>query len=155
LALKSSGPDDVDFDFIFSMNLRLLVALLVPLGLWSAPAVTDEARWTEYIDAAGTALYRGDYAEAQKQTEAALKETAEFEEQDWRLMMTLNKLAGFYRVQGRYDEAAALYRRSLAIDEKTLGPKHPNVIAGVNDLAELYRAQGREDQAQRLLRAYR
>lgn len=137
------------------MNLRLLVALLVALGLWSAPAVTDEVRWTEYIDAAGTALFRGDYAEAQRQTEAALKEADGFEEQDWRLVMTLNKLAGFYRAQGRYDEAAALYRRSVAIDEKTLGPKHPNVIAGVNDLAALYRARGREDEAERLLRAYR
>ncbi len=132
-----------------------MIALLVPVWMWSTAGTTDEARWTDYIDAAGTALFRGDYAEAQKQTEAALKEADEFEEQDWRLVMTLNKLAGFYRVQGRYDEAAALYRRSLAIDEKMLGPKHPNVIAAVNDLAELYRAQGREDEAQRLLRAYR
>lgn len=137
------------------MKYRLLTLLFIPVWFWSTPAITDEAGWTQRIQAAGTALFRGDYPEAERQTEAALKEAEEFGEHDWRLAMTLNKLAGLYRVQGRYDEAAALYRRSLAIDEKTLGPKHPNVTAGVNDLAELYRTQGRDDEAERLLREHK
>jgi tetratricopeptide (TPR) repeat protein len=45
--------------------------------------------------------------------------------------------------QGRYAEAEPLYQRSLAIDEKALGPDHPSVATSLNNLAELHKAQGR------------
>ena len=41
---------------------------------------------------------------------------------------------------GRYSEAEPLYKQSLAIREKVLGPNHPDVAASLNNLAELYRA---------------
>jgi len=37
---------------------------------------------------------------------------------------SLNRLAALYRDQGRYSEAESLYRRALAIAEKTLGAHH-------------------------------
>ena len=40
---------------------------------------------------------------------------------------SLNNLAELYRNQGRYAEAEPLYKRSLAIREKALGPDHPDV----------------------------
>jgi hypothetical protein len=49
----------------------------------------------------------------------------------------LNSLAELYRVQGRYGEAEPLYRRSLAVTEKALGPDHPDVGASLNNLAWL------------------
>jgi hypothetical protein len=36
-----------------------------------------------------------------------------------------------------------LYKRSLAIYEKALGPDHPDVALGLNNLALLYKTQGR------------
>jgi tetratricopeptide (TPR) repeat protein len=57
--------------------------------------------------------------------------------------MSLNNLAEFYRVQGRYAAAEPLYKRSLAIWESALGPEHPNVGASLNNLALLYKNQGR------------
>ena len=36
--------------------------------------------------------------------------------------------------------AEPLYRRALAIDEKSFGPEHPNVASGLNNLALLLRA---------------
>ncbi|CAM9767482.1 unnamed protein product [Ectocarpus fasciculatus] len=48
-----------------------------------------------------------------------------------------------FNVQGRYDEAERLYRRSLAIDEKVYGPDHPDVATGLNKLARLLRRQVR------------
>jgi hypothetical protein len=48
-----------------------------------------------------------------------------------------------YSDQGRYPEAEPLHRRSLAIDEKALGPEHSRVASTLNNLAGLYRAQGR------------
>ena len=40
---------------------------------------------------------------------------------------SLNNLAALYQAQGRYAEAEPLYKRSLAIREKALGPEHPDV----------------------------
>ncbi|MDD5036335.1 MAG: tetratricopeptide repeat protein [Methylococcaceae bacterium] len=48
---------------------------------------------------------------------------------------------------GHYSQAEPLYRRSLAIFEKVLGPDHPYVAKSLNNLAELYRMQGRYAQA--------
>ncbi|CAN0535323.1 unnamed protein product, partial [Laminaria digitata] len=44
--------------------------------------------------------------------------------------------------QGNYAEAGPLYKRSLAIDEKALGPEHPNVATSLNNLAGLFETQG-------------
>ena len=60
---------------------------------------------------------------------------------------SLNNLAELYRIQGRYAEAEPLYRRSLAIRERTLGPEHSSVATSLNNLAEVYRGQGRWEDA--------
>jgi tetratricopeptide (TPR) repeat protein len=52
--------------------------------------------------------------------------------------------------QGRYAEAEPLYKRALRIDEKALGPEHPDVAIDLNNLAELYRAQGHYAEAEPL-----
>jgi tetratricopeptide (TPR) repeat protein len=44
--------------------------------------------------------------------------------------------------QGRYSEAIPLAQRVLAIQEKTLGPEHPNVVTSLDNLAQLYTFQG-------------
>ncbi len=55
--------------------------------------------------------------------------------------MNFNNLALLYQAQGRYAEAEPLHKRALAIFEKALGPKHPDVAQSLNNLAGLYRAQ--------------
>src|SRR3984893_14599216 len=52
--------------------------------------------------------------------------------------------------KGRYAEADPLYKRSLAIREKALGPDHPDVAASLNNLALLYDQQGRHVDAEPL-----
>jgi CHAT domain-containing protein/tetratricopeptide (TPR) repeat protein len=52
--------------------------------------------------------------------------------------------------KGRYAEAEPLYKRSLAIREKALGPDHPDVAASLNNLALLYDQQGRSVDAEPL-----
>jgi tetratricopeptide (TPR) repeat protein len=44
------------------------------------------------------------------------------------------------------------YQRALAIDEKALGPKHPDVARDLNGLATLYVATGRYLEAEQLMR---
>ena len=65
---------------------------------------------------------------------------------------SLNNLAGLYRTQGRYEDAEPLYKRSLAIYEKALGPEHPSVANIDNHLAFLYDNQGRNQEALDLAR---
>ena len=43
-----------------------------------------------------------------------------------------------------------LYKRSLAIREKALGPDHPDVALSLNNLAGLYRVTKREKEAEKL-----
>ena len=62
----------------------------------------------------------------------------------------LHNLAVLYQDQGKYSEAEPLFKRALAIDEKTLGPDHPSVAKVLGNLAVLYQAQGRYSEAEPL-----
>ena len=62
----------------------------------------------------------------------------------------MNNLAQLYRNQGRGAEAELLYKRSLEIYEKGLGPNHPEVATSLNNLALLYSEQGRYAEAEPL-----
>ena len=44
--------------------------------------------------------------------------------------------------QGRYTEAIPIFEEALAIDEKALGPDHPDVAKSLNNLAMVYQALG-------------
>ena len=68
--------------------------------------------------------------------------------------LALNNLAALYDDQGRYAEAEPLYKRALAIDEKALGPDHPDVALSLNNLAALYDNQGRYADALPLVRTH-
>ena len=46
------------------------------------------------------------------------------------------------QAQGKLVEAKKLYQRALTILEKSLGPEHPNVAAGLNNLALLLQVCG-------------
>ena len=48
------------------------------------------------------------------------------------------------RIQGKYEEAEALYERCQAIQEKTLGPEHPSYAATLHSRAGLLEKQVRE-----------
>ena len=63
---------------------------------------------------------------------------------------SLNNLAEFYRAQGQYAEAEPLFRRSLAIMEKALGPEHPHVAACLENYAGLLRKTNRQSEAAKL-----
>ena len=68
----------------------------------------------------------------------------------WDLSESLDNLAGLYDYQGQYALAEPLYKRSLAIKEKDLGPYHPVVVASLENIAALYKKSGREKEAEEL-----
>ncbi len=130
----------------------LLVGLVtiggIALGLMYAP--DRGAKWESYITAAQQAYQQADYAEAEKQLEAALKVAEAFGPDDVRLATSLNNLSLIYDAQGRYGEAEPLYKRSLAIDEKALGPEHPDVATSLENYADLLRKTGRVSEATKM-----
>ncbi len=63
---------------------------------------------------------------------------------------SINNLAALYHVQGRYADAEPLYKRTLAILEKALGPEHPNVATGLENYADLLRKTGRDAEAAKM-----
>jgi len=72
------------------------------------------------------------YADAEKSLQAALKEAERFRPQDPRLATNLNNLALIYYIRGRYSEAEPLFKRSVAIMEKVVGPEHLDVATTLN-----------------------
>ena len=54
--------------------------------------------------------------------------------------------------QGNYADAERLYKRSLAIYEKALGPDHSEVATSLNNLGELYLTLERFAEAEPLLK---
>ncbi len=66
------------------------------------------------------------------------------------MAMSLNSLARLYGDQGKYAEAEPLVKRALAIQEKALGPQHPNVAQGLENYAALLRKTGRTAEADKM-----
>jgi tetratricopeptide (TPR) repeat protein len=64
--------------------------------------------------------------------------------------ISLNNLAWLLRDTNRLAEAEPLYRRALAINEKSFGPEHLNVATSLNNLAWLLRDTNRLAEAEPL-----
>ena len=62
----------------------------------------------------------------------------------------MNNLAELYRVQAKYVEAEALYKRAMAVLEKALGPEHPHVANVLENMAKRCRNMGKEEEAEKL-----
>ncbi len=66
------------------------------------------------------------------------------------MAINLNDLASLYQDQGKYTEAEPLYKRSLAIYERVLGPEHSHVATSLENYAALLRKTGRVGEAARM-----
>ena len=122
---------------------KWLLVGLACLALWPAHVLAQAGQWDNYMAAATSAYQQGNYAEAEKQLSAALREAEGFGLEDLRLATSLFVLAQTYKAQGRYAEAEPLFKRALGIMEKALGPDHPHVATVLHGLATLYGDQGR------------
>jgi tetratricopeptide (TPR) repeat protein len=76
-------------------------------------------------------------------------EGAEISKPTARLM---NDLGGLLESKARYDDAEPLYRRAIAIGEKSDGPDHPVVAIRLNNLAVLLKNTNRLSEAEPMFR---
>jgi tetratricopeptide (TPR) repeat protein len=65
--------------------------------------------------------------------------------------LILNEMARVYYENAEYKKAGPLMERALKIDEKSLGPEHPNVAMRLNNLAQLYQDTNRLKEAEPLM----
>jgi CHAT domain-containing protein len=92
----------------------------------------------------------GNYAEA----EPRLKEAAALFESrgNWRELSTAKQnLATLYQIQEKFDAAEILLTEARVLDEKYLGPQHPQYIVTLQNLAALYQKKKDTDKAAALL----
>ena len=63
------------------------------------------------------------------------------------MRLTSTTLAALYQAQGKHGEAERMYKQSLEVWEKSLGPNHPYVAKGMENYARLLRKLNREEEA--------
>ncbi len=95
---------------MITYTTRWLLAALLSVSFWSAAASSEDGRWQGFVDNAVEAFVDGDYVEAGRRFDAAVKRAESFGPQDPRLATNRNGLAEIFRAQGRYAEAASLSR---------------------------------------------
>ena len=97
-----------------------------------------ETRWESHNEAGRRAFRQGDHSAAEQEFIAAIREANSLGSDDARLASSLAGLAQIKYLQRDFEQAEALFKRALAIRERTLGEKHPEVAATLNSLARLY-----------------
>jgi len=133
--------------------MKFICALTVAalLSSWLAvPPVFAQGAGIEWdiLNQEVTELYRaGNYGRAVVVAKKALQVAEANAGKIHPMWPSLNNLAQLYATQGQYAQAEPLYKRTLAIKEKALGPDHPDVAMSLNNLAQLYDTQGQYAQA--------
>lgn len=143
---------------------KAAIAILVTtlISFWCSPSIAGEAVWSAQQPSKGeastpanpwsgyswpyspqeiagnNAFNRGDYKEAQKHYEAALKEAETYGEKDIRVARALDLLVHVYVIQNRNAETEQLLKRSLAIKESVLGPEHIALVETLQLLGVIY-----------------
>lgn len=99
---------------------------------------SGETRWESYQEAGRRYFAEGDDAKAEQAFTAAIREASLLGADDVRLATSVSSLAQLKYRQKDLEQAEALFRRALAIRERVLGEKHPDVAVTMNSLARLY-----------------
>ncbi len=103
--------------------------------------------WEAYKKAALKAMDDRNFFEAQAMWLAALEESADFEQEDPRVITTLENLAEVYWKRGKYEKAEPLCKRILHVSERLLGKNHIDVALAANNLALVCERQGKYTEA--------
>lgn len=106
-------------------------------------ACSSGGRWQVLNNAGSRAAEQGDTLEAEKEFTAALREAEKFGEYDLRLATSLNNPATLYQDSGKYERAEQLYRRALAIEERTSSPGDPALLDSLSNLAAVREAEAK------------
>lgn len=132
------------------MKMAMRKMISCALGTLRCPVggggTRPSAAWTSYKAAGASAYQHGDYAEAERQFSAALKQADSAGSINRRAAASLNNLALVYKKQRKLGKAEVFFKRALSAYE-VLEPGGAHVASVRYNLAGLYRAQGRYAEA--------
>jgi len=106
-----------------------------------APDESLESNWDQLFRQSETAFQEKNYALAESTLHAALKECANFAENDRRIAETLLKLGKVYLLQNNYQLAEDFFQRSLEMCKAEAGEEALELEPYLASLAHLYRNQ--------------
>ena len=109
--------------------------------------------WRQRLDSAGQALRRGDDEQAVDLYGSILSEAEAREEEGLLVARAADGLADLYREQRRFDLAAPLYERSVALWTRLLGVSQPRRAVTLHNLGICYVELADWPAAERVLRA--
>ena len=127
-----------------------IVTLTALFGIWSPSIRAQTSADVEALNQQVVRLFQaGRYAEAATMAERAVTlAERQFGPGHPAVGTALSNLANVYNAQGRYGDAEPLFKRALAIAEKT--PNDPALGIRLNNLGGLYKLQGRYAEAEPL-----
>src|SRR5262245_61358111 len=111
----------------------------------------QEQTWESAMAAGQQAVQQGNYAEAERIYQGAVKKAEAYGHEDRRVAVTLSQLAQVYAGQGKHVEAEPLYLQALKIYQAVHGENHLDVAATLNNLGVLHRMYGQYAEAEPLL----
>jgi len=106
-----------------------------------------QSDWDAYRKTALKAMEMDNYFYAQALWLAAMDEASVFEDEDPRVLTTLENLAHVYWKRKRYAKAEPLCMRIFKISEKLLGKEHLDCARAANNLALVCERQGKYTEA--------
>jgi tetratricopeptide (TPR) repeat protein len=132
--------------WIFSLYAAVSGSLVISVG--SAKADTVEA----LLKQAETNQQQNKMSDAERDYQNALREAERSGQQSPQLIDCVDKIALFYKTNGRAQQADNLYQRSLRLKQQKFGRESDQVAQCMRDIAQNYLAEGRVRDAEPLLR---
>jgi tetratricopeptide (TPR) repeat protein len=130
------------------MAIFLSLAVATALGSWYLRVRIPERQWRRPHEVGRASMSRGQFGEAEREFATAVELANALGEDDPREALSLFHQADALVAQNRFDDAIPLFERALAIDEKALGPDHPDVAPVLEHYAVPLRRTGRTAQAE-------
>ncbi len=115
---------------------RLRTILFMFAALSCGVAFAQAPSWEQLMSAGVRAYRQGDFDGALDAFGLARDMAEGLPEGDPRLRESLFSVGRVLAQRGRAEEAEAALRRAIALEEKALGPDHPEVATSINLLAE-------------------
>ena len=105
-------------------------------------------KWEELNTEAMDFYQKGDLARAEEKFMEAVKETEKFGPDDVRLSECVDNVIWMYHTREKVNEAEAMIRQSLAIQEKAYGLDNEYISWNLSLLAEICQGQGKFEEAE-------
>lgn len=134
---------------MISRKSKLIIvssSILVALSLL-LPAQADRAAWRKANDAGNADYKRGNYPDALKCFEDALKECRSYDESAEDRATTLNGIGLVYDDMNMRGHAQRYYQQSLDVRRKASGENSYTLVPALNNLAASYLAEKRYEEA--------